>query len=94
MIYDLNNKLNQAYFQGLSSGLTQAHLNLLKENRHCSRINCPMQRKENDNNFDDSKCKKTCQWYTPVFTIDDTINLLENLLTFAKNKKQQENGDD
>ncbi len=88
MIYNINNKLNQAYFNGLYTGLTKAHLNLSEKERKCSRINCPMQRIENNTNFDDTKCRKECQWYTPEFTIDDTIDLLENLLAFAKQQKK------
>jgi len=90
MINNLD-KLSQAYLQGLSIGLTRAYLNLSteKNKRKCSRMNCPLQRNLNDDNFDDSECRKTCQWYTPEFTIDDTINLLEILLTLAKQQKKE-----
>ena len=85
--------LTKAYMDGLTTGLMRAFLGLStemeKRERKCSRINCPMQRIENDTNFDDSKCRKACQWYSPEFTIDDTIYLLENLLTFTKQQKKE-----
>lgn len=88
--------LTQAYMDGLTSGLMRASLGLStemeKRERKCSRVSCPLQRDlNNDNNFDDTKCRTECQWYTPEFTIDDTIYLLENLLTLAKQKKERDN---
>lgn len=48
-----------------------------------------MQSNKNDNNFNDSECKKGCNWYSPEFIINDTINLLEILLIFAKQQKKE-----
>ena len=86
--------LTQAYMNGLTTGLMRASLGLStemeKRERKCSRVSCPSQRDlNNDNDFDDTECRKTCQWYTPKFTIDDTIYLLENLLALAKQQKKE-----
>lgn len=88
------NDLTQAYMDGLTSGLMRASLQLStemeKRERKCSRVSCPLQRDLNsDNNFNDTECRKACQWYTPEFTIDDTIYLLENLLALAKQQKKE-----
>lgn len=88
--------LTKAYMNGLTSGLMQASLNLStemeKRERPCSRINCPLQYNENEEDFNSSNCQKVCQWYTPGFTIDDIIYLLENLLALAKQQKKERDG--
>lgn len=91
------NDLTQAYMNGLTTDLMRASLGLStemgKRERKCSRVSCPLQRDlNNNNNFDDTKCRKECQWYTPEFTIDDTIYVLENLLALAKQRKKERGG--
>ena len=87
------NDLTKAYMGGLTTGLMRAYLGVStemeKRERKCSRINCPLQYNENEKDFDSSNCQKVCQWYTPSFTIDDTIYLLENLLALAKQQKKE-----
>ena len=94
MIENLN-KLEKAYLNGLITGLINAHVNIAskdKRDKKCSRENCILQRNLNDDNFDDSKCRNTCQYYTPTYTYndDDIINLLETLLNFIKQKKKDD----
>lgn len=85
--------LEEAYLQGLANGITQAHLILTMEktrDRQCSRRNCPLQRTINENDFNDDKCRKHCEWYTPKITKEDIINILETLLKFIKNQKGED----